>query len=413
MRSWRRAPCRRRPSSRARLRRRPVLPARPARSARPRTRQFEPSPFDTVAGESLGLVHDRQRARQSRCRAVAVRRRLSRQGRRRPPVARAAARVAAHVRRVVRHRPARARLAVAHAAERIYALSVQGGGIGVLYLTIYASFGLYHLLPAALAFALLIGVTAAAGVLAVLQDARSLAVLGTLGGFLAPVLVSTGSGNHVALFGYYALLNVAIVGIAWFKAWRVLNVLGFVFTFGVGTLWGIDGVHARQVRDAPSRSSMLFTLMYLVIPVLFATRSEPKLRGFVDGTSDVRHADRRVHVAAATRRRHGVRPRDQRRRARAAVRRHGDVPVSLAQREVARARRGAARARRRVRHGRRAARARCAVDVGCVGAGGRGTRVARVPATTQARIVRGSRVAGAVGCCLRRAVARTWSSGRS
>ena len=89
--------------------------------------------------------------------------------------------------------------------QRTYALSVQGGGIGVLYLTIYASFALYHLLPPALAFALLVAITAAAGVLAVLQDARALAVFGILGGFLAPVLVSTGSGNHVALFSYCLL----------------------------------------------------------------------------------------------------------------------------------------------------------------------------------------------------------------
>ena len=167
--------------------------------------------------------------------------------------------------------------------QRTYALSVQGGGIGVLYLTIFASFALYGLLPPALAFALLVGVTAAAGVLAVLQDARALAVLGVLGGFLAPVLVSTGSGNHVALFGYYALLNVAIFGIAWFKAWRVLNVLGFVFTFGVGTLWGIDGYTPDKFATTEP-FLILFTLMYLVIPVLFATRSEPQLRGFVDGT---------------------------------------------------------------------------------------------------------------------------------
>ena len=167
--------------------------------------------------------------------------------------------------------------------QRAYALSVQGGGIGVLYLTIYASFALYDLLPPALAFALLVAITAAAGVLAVLQDARALAVLGILGGFLAPVLVSTGSGNHVALFSYYALLNVAIVGIAWFKAWRVLNVLGFVFTFGIGTLWGIDGYSPEKFATTEP-FLVLFTLMYLVIPVLFAMRTEPKLRGFVDGT---------------------------------------------------------------------------------------------------------------------------------
>ena len=169
------------------------------------------------------------------------------------------------------------------ARQRTYALSVQGGGIGVLYLTIYASFGSIDLLPATLAFALLVAVTAAAGVLAVLQDARALAVLGILGGFLAPVLVSTGSGNHVALFSYYALLNLAIVGIAWFKAWRVLNVLGFVFTFGIGTLWGIDG-YAPEKFATTEPFLVLFTLMYLVIPVLFAMRAEPKLRGFVDGT---------------------------------------------------------------------------------------------------------------------------------
>jgi uncharacterized membrane protein len=167
--------------------------------------------------------------------------------------------------------------------QRTYALSIQGGGIGVLYLTIYASFGIYGLIPAALAFALLVGVTAAAGVLAVLQDARALAVLGTLGGFLAPVLASSDSGNHVALLGYYALLNVGVVGIAWFKAWRLLNVLGFLFTFGVGTLWGIDGYSPDKFATTEP-FLILFTLMYLAIPVLFATRTRPELRGFVDGT---------------------------------------------------------------------------------------------------------------------------------
>jgi uncharacterized membrane protein len=108
-------------------------------------------------------------------------------------------------------------------------------------------------------------------------------VLGTLGGFLAPVLASTGSGNHVALFGYYAVLDLAILGIAWFKAWRVLNVLGFVFTFGIGTLWGIDA-YEPQLFATTEPFLILFTLIYIAIPALFATRTEPRLRGFVDGT---------------------------------------------------------------------------------------------------------------------------------
>ncbi|HVJ29192.1 MAG TPA: DUF2339 domain-containing protein, partial [Gammaproteobacteria bacterium] len=167
--------------------------------------------------------------------------------------------------------------------NRTYALSVQGGGVGVLFLVIYASYAIYHLLPSTLTFGLLVMVTAAAIALAVLQDSRALAVLGIFGGFMAPILASSGSNDHVALFSYYAILNVAIVAIAWFKAWRELNVLGFLFTFGIGTLWGIDGyVPAKFATTEPFL--VLFTLMYLVIPVLFAKRVEPKLRGFVDGT---------------------------------------------------------------------------------------------------------------------------------
>jgi len=168
--------------------------------------------------------------------------------------------------------------------NRTYALSVQGGGIGVLFVTIYASYQIYDLLPPTLAFGLLVAVTAAAMALAVLQDSRALAVLGIVGGFMAPVLASSGSNNHVALFTYYALLDLAILGIAWFKAWRLLNVLGFVFTFGIGTLWGADGYDPSKFATTEP-FLILFTLMYLVIPVLFAIRVEPpRLRGFVDST---------------------------------------------------------------------------------------------------------------------------------
>ena len=59
---------------------------------------------------------------------------------------------------------------------------------------------------------------AGTGVLAVLQDALALAVLGIIAGFAAPILISTGSGNHVVLFSYYTLLNLAIFAIAWQKA---------------------------------------------------------------------------------------------------------------------------------------------------------------------------------------------------
>src|SRR5512137_2144877 len=103
-----------------------------------------------------------------------------------------------------------------------YGLSLQGAGAGILYLTAYAEFRLYGVLPEAPAVVLLIAVSALTVWLAVRNDSQPLAGLAIAGGFLAPVLVGN-DGGPVLLFGYFALLNAAIFALAWSKAWRVLN----------------------------------------------------------------------------------------------------------------------------------------------------------------------------------------------
>ncbi len=163
-----------------------------------------------------------------------------------------------------------------------YGLGLEGGGIGMLYLVVFAAAKLYHLLPLPLALALMIGLVGLSCALAVLQESKGLAVSGSIGGFLAPVLMSTGGGSHVLLFSYYALLNSGILGIAWFKAWRELNLVGFLFTFGIATLWGASAyTPAHFATTEPFL--LLFFLMYALISVLFALRQPLQLRGFIDG----------------------------------------------------------------------------------------------------------------------------------
>ncbi|CAK8721276.1 MAG: putative membrane protein [Candidatus Electronema aureum] len=164
-----------------------------------------------------------------------------------------------------------------------FALLVQGGGIGIMYLTVFAAFKLYHLVPTPLAFGLMLGLVAASTALALLQDSSPLALFGAAGGFLAPVLLSTGSGNHVALFSYYALLNSGILAVSWFKAWRSLNLLGFVFILGIGAAWGLNSYQPELFATAEP-FLILFFLMFNAIGVLFAFRQPPNLRGYVDGT---------------------------------------------------------------------------------------------------------------------------------
>lgn len=164
-----------------------------------------------------------------------------------------------------------------------FALLLQGAGVGVMYLTVFAALRLYHVLPASLAFGLMLGLVAFSALLAILQDARALAVAGSIGGFLAPVLISSGGGSHVALFSYYALLNAGIFAIAWFKAWRILNWLGFMFTFVIATAWGVTSYRPEHFATTEP-FLVLFYAFYLVIPVLFARRVPVALEGYVDGT---------------------------------------------------------------------------------------------------------------------------------
>lgn len=164
-----------------------------------------------------------------------------------------------------------------------YAQLLQGGGIAGLYLTVFAAFKLYQLLPTGLAFALMLAIVLAAAVLAVGQNALSLAVIGTAGGFLTPILLSTGSGNHIALFTYYAILNVGVLAIAWYRTWRVLNVVGFVFTFGITTLWRVSGYEPSDLWSADA-FLILFFLMYVAVSILNCVRQAPDLKGYVSGS---------------------------------------------------------------------------------------------------------------------------------
>ena len=167
--------------------------------------------------------------------------------------------------------------------RRGFGLALQGGAVGVLLLTVFAAFRLYGLLPSGAAFALLLVLVAGAGLLAVLQDSLALAVLGILAGFAAPVLVSTGSGSHVALFSYYALLNLAILAIAWVRPWRALNLLGFFCTFAIGTAWGVLR-YDPALYASTEPFLLLHFAIYLAIPILYARRRETPVRDAVDGT---------------------------------------------------------------------------------------------------------------------------------
>lgn len=164
-----------------------------------------------------------------------------------------------------------------------FGLTLQGGGIAAQYLVVCFAYRSYALLPGGLAFALLIVLSLVSGVLSVRQDSKALIFIAQAFGFAAPIFASSGQGNHVALFAYYLVLNTLVFAVAFFKAWRALNVLGFVFTFGIATAWG--ALHYEPALFASTEPFLLaFFVLYVAIPVLFALRHPSTPGGWVDGS---------------------------------------------------------------------------------------------------------------------------------
>lgn len=162
-------------------------------------------------------------------------------------------------------------------------LPLQGTALAILMLVTFGAFRLYDLIPAGMAFGLLFVLTVFTCLLAVLQNAVWLAVFGIIGGFAVPLLTATGSGNHIGLFSYYALLNAGVLAIALYRSWRLLNLLSFGFTFVVGTAWGVLKYTPENYLSA-QLFLLLFFLFYVAIAVLYATRQAPKLKAYVDAT---------------------------------------------------------------------------------------------------------------------------------
>jgi uncharacterized membrane protein len=111
-----------------------------------------------------------------------------------------------------------------------YGQVLSGGGIAILYLSLFAAYQFWHLLSQPVAFLCMAAVTATATLLAARTEAPFIALLGALGGFLTPALLSTGVDNQVGLFSYVILLNLGLLVTAYLRGWGFLSLTAFALT---------------------------------------------------------------------------------------------------------------------------------------------------------------------------------------
>lgn len=137
------------------------------------------------------------------------------------------------------------------------------GGIALLYLSIYGAFGYYHLIEQRTAFFFLALVVVEAHLLALLYNARAIVVMALAGGFLVPVLLSTGSDQYTVLFGYVALLDLGVLGLLIAQRWGWVRLLAFAGTQSLFWAW-----HEQHYELEKRGAALLFQAAVFLLFVL-------------------------------------------------------------------------------------------------------------------------------------------------
>ncbi len=147
--------------------------------------------------------------------------------------------------------------------------ALTGGGLAIFYLCIFFSFQLYHLTGQEVSSVLALCVTALAVLLSTAHNAMPIAMLAVVGGYLSPILLSTGQNQPWMLFGYIAALNLTALGAAWFRRWRMLDSFCLVCTALLYIAW-YDRYYAFPDQTAPALFfAALFYFMFMLAPTLY------------------------------------------------------------------------------------------------------------------------------------------------
>ncbi len=167
---------------------------------------------------------------------------------------------------------------------KIFSYSLKAVGVGVLYLSLWAAFQVYGLIPSAVAFLAMAIVTAATAALAIKQDAEILAAVALTGGFATPLLLSTGQNREIQLFSYVALLSAASVVLVAFKPWRRLLVLSYAGTLVLYIAWYAE-YYRRNEFAATLAFATIFFAIFAAAPLVSKTPegtvSLPYLAGLI------------------------------------------------------------------------------------------------------------------------------------
>ena len=150
---------------------------------------------------------------------------------------------------------------------------IGGGGIALLYFSVYAAVYMYKLVDTIPGFILMILITATSWAISVRKNVMLFAIFGIVGGYMTPILLSTGNKDLYGLFSYMLLLGVGTLLISRHRDWKLLNWLSYTFTYALFFLalnrdYGMSPEitsYSKTIAQADYIPAMIFSCCYFVL----------------------------------------------------------------------------------------------------------------------------------------------------
>ncbi len=156
---------------------------------------------------------------------------------------------------------------VLRAKYKSYSNVLIGGGLAVLYVTVFFSHYYYKLISSPVALGLMIGITLISVLMSVVDKEESLARIGIVGGFLAPLLISVEHSGMFDLFTYALILDIGVLVTAFSKRWHGLNFIAFVGTFILYSV-GLMQSFTPDLRIPVLLFTTVFFIVFLAVSVM-------------------------------------------------------------------------------------------------------------------------------------------------
>jgi len=134
------------------------------------------------------------------------------------------------------------------------------GALASLYVTSYAAFVYYSMFSATVAFVLMIVLTLFTVYQALTYNRQEIAVLGLVGAYAIPFLISSNSGRAELLFTYIAILNTAVMYLGYKRNWKTVAVLAQVVTWLLLIGWTLTRFTKAQQAIAYGFAGFFFLL---------------------------------------------------------------------------------------------------------------------------------------------------------